>query len=106
MDSSVDLFIRNLTESIELKQQLLSQPYVLDAFRKTVAVIVKAYESGGQLYIAGNGGSASDAQHLAGELVCKLSRPRGPIAAEALAADVATLTAIGNDFGFEEIFAR
>jgi D-sedoheptulose 7-phosphate isomerase len=61
---------------------------------------------GGRLLCCGNGGSAAEAQHLAGELVGKLYDDRRPLSAIALCADSAAVTAIGNDYGFEELFAR
>jgi D-sedoheptulose 7-phosphate isomerase len=61
---------------------------------------------GGRLLIAGNGGSAAEAQHLAAELVGRLREERAPLSAIALTADSSALTAIGNDYGFEEVFAR
>jgi D-sedoheptulose 7-phosphate isomerase len=61
---------------------------------------------GGRLLVAGNGGSAAEAQHLAAELVGKLREDRMPLSAIALTADTASLTAIGNDYGFDEVFAR
>jgi len=61
---------------------------------------------GGRLLVAGNGGSAAEAQHLAGELVGKMREDRRPLSAVALTADTAGLTAIGNDYGYEEVFAR
>ena len=69
-------------------------------------MVLQKYINGGRLYIAGNGGSAADAQHLAAEFVSKLSKDRNPLPAEALTVDSSVLTAIGNDYGFEEIFAR
>ena len=71
-----------------------------------VALVVARYQAGGRLYIAGNGGSAADAQHLAAEFVSKLARDRAPLAAEALTTDSSILTAIGNDYGFDQVFAR
>jgi D-sedoheptulose 7-phosphate isomerase len=62
--------------------------------------------SGGRLLVAGNGGSAAEAQHLAAELVGKLRDDRTPLSAIALTAETSSLTAIGNDYGFEEVFAR
>jgi D-sedoheptulose 7-phosphate isomerase len=106
MTSFADRLKANLEASIERKRILLSQKEVLAEFGRAVDLIIAAYKSGGRLYIAGNGGSAADAQHLAAELVCKLARPRHPIPAEALTTDSSTLTAIGNDFGFDEVFAR
>jgi D-sedoheptulose 7-phosphate isomerase len=61
---------------------------------------------GGRLLVAGNGGSAAEAQHLAAELVGKLRGDRAPLSAIALTAETAALTAIGNDYGFEQVFAR
>jgi D-sedoheptulose 7-phosphate isomerase len=61
---------------------------------------------GGRLLVAGNGGSAAEAQHLAAELVGKLRDDRTPLSAVALCADSSTVTAISNDYGFEELFAR
>lgn len=92
--------------SIQAKHQLLADSALLNTFDAAVSVIVKRYRRGGRLYIAGNGGSAADAQHLAAEFVSKLARDRGPLPAEALTVDSSILTAIGNDYGFENIFSR
>lgn len=92
--------------SIQAKHQLLADSNLLKTFEEAVETIVKRYRRGGRLYIAGNGGSAADAQHLAAEFVSKLSRDRGPLPAEALTTDSSILTAIGNDYGFEKVFAR
>ncbi len=71
-----------------------------------VASCIAAIRAGGKILFFGNGGSASDAQHLATELVVRFSRNRLPIAAIALTTDTSLLTAAGNDLGFETIFAR
>ena len=65
-----------------------------------------ALAGGGKLLLAGNGGSASDAQHIAGEFLSRLNYDRAPVAAIALAADGAVMTAIGNDYGYEQLFER
>lgn len=96
----------NLEASIAAKRAMQENASALSIFEEAVALVVSAYKRGGRLYIAGNGGSAADAQHLAAEFVAKLSRPRAPLPAEALTVDTSTLTAIGNDFSFDEIFAR
>ncbi len=83
----------------------------------SVAVLMEALEtharwvsetlvSGGRLFFCGNGGSAADAQHLAAEYVVRFERNRRGLAAIALTTDAAVLTAVGNDFGYEHIFAR
>lgn len=61
---------------------------------------------GGTIYFCGNGGSAADAQHIAAEYVVRYARKRRPLAAVSLTTDTSILTAVGNDFGFEEIFSR
>jgi D-sedoheptulose 7-phosphate isomerase len=70
------------------------------------AAIVECLQAGGKLIVFGNGGSAADAQHLAAELVGRYRAERKALAAIALTTDSSALTAIGNDFGFEEIFSR
>jgi D-sedoheptulose 7-phosphate isomerase len=105
VDASATLKTR-LAASIEAKQTLLSDSNTLATFDAVVKLVIETYRSGGRLYIAGNGGSAADAQHLATEFVSKLARDRGPLAAEALTVDSSILTAIGNDYGFEQVFAR
>jgi len=95
-----------LAESAECKLKLLSDHTQMALFQTAVEMVVESYRSGGRLYIAGNGGSAADAQHLAAEFVCRLANDRPPLAAEALTTDTSTLTAIGNDYGFDDIFAR
>ncbi len=75
-------------------------------FARLVSVSVEALQGGNKLMFFGNGGSAADAQHLATELTVRFERDRPPIAAIALTTDTSTLTAIGNDLGFDRLFAR
>ncbi len=75
-------------------------------FARLVDISAASVRDGGKLLFFGNGGSAADAQHLATELTVRLVRERAPIAAIALTTDSSTLTAIGNDLGFERLFAR
>jgi D-sedoheptulose 7-phosphate isomerase len=75
----------------------------------TVAIagrIAASLKNGGKVLLAGNGGSAADAQHIASELVGRLIDDRAPLAAIALTTDTSALTAISNDYGFEQVFAR
>jgi D-sedoheptulose 7-phosphate isomerase len=76
------------------------------AIHRISAVIVDALGRGGKLLIAGNGGSASDAQHIAGEFLSRLNFDRNPLPAIALTTDTSVLTAVGNDYGFERVFER
>jgi D-sedoheptulose 7-phosphate isomerase len=68
--------------------------------------VIDSYRSGGRVFTFGNGGSAADAQHLAAELVGRFVRERRPLAATALTVDPSVLTCIGNDYSFEELYAR
>jgi D-sedoheptulose 7-phosphate isomerase len=75
-------------------------------FAALVAAAVTAIRGGGKILLFGNGGSAGDAQHLATELTVRYVKDRAPIAAVALTTDSSALTAIGNDLGFDQLFAR
>ena len=92
--------------SIDAKRDFLNGGEMLEKFQNAVTVVVKAYKNSGRLYIAGNGGSAADAQHIAAEFVSKLAKDRAPLPAEALTVDSSILTAIGNDYGYDQVFAR
>jgi phosphoheptose isomerase len=78
----------------------------LDRLRRWGTQLRQRLEQSGRLLVAGNGGSATLAHHLAGELVGRFDRERPPFSALALSAEPAAVTAIGNDYGFEEVFAR
>lgn len=76
------------------------------SFADLVAACTEAVRGGGKILFLGNGGSAADAQHLATELTVRFKKDRTPIAAIALTTDSSALTAIGNDFSFEDLFSR
>lgn len=98
--------VRNFHTSIAAKQQFLADAQQHEVFERAIAALVEAYRNGGRLYIAGNGGSAADAQHLAAEFVVRLGRDRPSLPAEAMTVDTSILTAIGNDYGYDHVFAR
>ena len=77
-----------------------------DEFVKVTDAVSECLKKGGGLYVAGNGGSAADAQHFVAELVVKLSKDRDPIKAVALTVDTSIITAAGNDFSYDDIFSR
>ena len=97
---------RNLQFTINAANSLLFNSQLMYQFDEIVKLIVQQYQKGGRLYIAGNGGSAADAQHLAAELVVRVGNDRAPLPAEALTVDSSILTAISNDYGFEKVFSR
>lgn len=80
--------------------------HLIPAIVETARCIATSLKAGGKVLIAGNGGSAADAQHIAAEFVGRFIDNRKALAAIALTTDTSALTAIGNDFGFEKIFAR
>lgn len=86
-------------------QAMSTTPYV-DAVARATALFVSAIQSGNKILVFGNGGSAADAQHIAGELVGRFARSRAPIAAIALGTNQAYLTAWSNDVGYEGAFVR
>ena len=95
-----------IEESIATKQRLLND----DALLQTVALLVEkaviCYQNGGKILFCGNGGSAADAQHLSAELSGRFYRNREPLFAEALHVNSSFLTAVANDYSFEEVYAR
>lgn len=96
----------NVVDSINAKQELTQDTNAFNVFAAAVEHVVACYQEGGRLYIAGNGGSAADAQHLAAEFVSKLARDRNPLPAEAITTDSSIITAIGNDYGYDKVFSR
>ena len=79
---------------------------VLELLDSSLKICINAYGTGNKIVIAGNGGSAADAQHFAGELVSRVNLDRPAVSAIALTTDSSILTAIGNDYGYEDVFAR
>jgi D-sedoheptulose 7-phosphate isomerase len=101
-----NFLISQIQENLKLKQTLLQDKVFLDTLEKACSLSLEAYRSGGKLLIAGNGGSAADAQHIAGELVSRFYFDRPALPAIALTTDTSILTAIGNDYGYENLFSR
>ncbi len=93
-----------IKDSIAAKQAVLAQ--LVPLIEKTGQVLVEALKKGSKILICGNGGSAADAQHFAAELIGRYEKERGSLPAIALTTDTSSLTAIGNDYGYEEVFAR
>ena len=93
---------RCLATARRFEELVDAAPAVADAARRLVC----ALRSQGKVMFCGNGGSAADSQHLAAELVGRFRREREPLAAVSLAADSSALTAIGNDYGYDQVFAR
>jgi D-sedoheptulose 7-phosphate isomerase len=97
---------RHFADSRDLLQQVTDGGDFLAGVTAVAERIAQIFRAGGKLLIAGNGGSAADAQHVAAEFVSRFAFDRGPLPAVALTTDTSALTAIGNDYGFERVFER
>jgi D-sedoheptulose 7-phosphate isomerase len=97
--------MRRLELHAEMARALVDEE-LAGSVERVAALIAERYRAGATLLLFGNGGSAADAQHIATELTGRYLLDRAPLAALALADNTASLTAIGNDFGFEQVFAR
>jgi D-sedoheptulose 7-phosphate isomerase len=97
---------QQIQDSADLKLKLLESTAVLEDIEKASREIIKAFRNGHKLMLAGNGGSAADAQHLAAEFVNKFNFDRPGLAALALTTDTSILTSVGNDSSFTRVFAR
>lgn len=95
-----------IADSIAVKNQLLSDTDTINAIDRAAALITEAYRRGNKTMFGGNGGSAADAQHLAGELVNKFYFDRKGLPSLSLSTDTSIMTAISNDYGYETLFAR
>lgn len=101
-----DIIQKSLAASIAVKQAMLDDEAFLQKIEQAAQCWVTAFRGGGKVLFCGNGGSAADAQHLAAELSGRFYTDRPPLYAEALHVNTSYVTAVGNDYGFEEIFAR
>ena len=104
--TSKDPIAAHLKLSRDALERAGSDANLLDTARKIADVIAASLRAGNKLLLAGNGGSAADAQHIAAEIVGRYKKDRPAYAALALTTDTSALTAIGNDYGFEHVFAR
>jgi D-sedoheptulose 7-phosphate isomerase len=105
--STVDrVIVDTLLKSVSLHQALLADQTLIETVGTVAEEMIRALASGRKLFFFGNGGSAADAQHLAAELVGRFRRERRALPALALTTDTSALTAIGNDYSYEKIFAR
>ncbi|MDR2884388.1 MAG: D-sedoheptulose 7-phosphate isomerase [Deferribacteraceae bacterium] len=95
-----------ISGSIAIKERILNDKKMIDTIEEVVSALVSSYKAGGKLLIAGNGGSAADAQHVAAEFVGRFYYDRPSLPAMALTTDSSILTAIGNDYGYDQVFSR
>src|ERR1051325_6498529 len=101
-----DPVVEHFRRTRETLDRAANDPSMRATIHTIADTITRAFRNGGKLMIAGNGGSAADAQHIAGEFLARLNLDRNPLPAIALTTDTSVLTAVGNDYGFEKIFER
>jgi D-sedoheptulose 7-phosphate isomerase len=102
----IDHIKKIINASIVVKQKLLLDESMLKTTNDVVNTIVKSFKAGNRVYFAGNGGSAADAQHLAAEFSGRFYTDRLALPAEALHCNTSYLTAVANDYSFDEVYAR
>lgn len=100
------IIIEQIAQSISVKEQILNNKDLVEQINQAALYIIEAYKAGKKTLLAGNGGSAADSQHIAGEFVSRFYFDRPGLASIALTTDTSIITAIGNDYGYEKIFSR
>lgn len=102
----IEYITKQISDSVEVKNKILQDDNILKQLEAVANKTIEAYKNNKKTLIAGNGGSAADAQHIAGEFVSRFYFDRPGLASIALTTDTSILTAIGNDYGYERVFAR
>jgi D-sedoheptulose 7-phosphate isomerase len=102
----MDRVSQALRESIELKQKVLEDKCILDTITAVAGEIENTFRNGGKVFFCGNGGSAADAQHLAAEFAGRFYLDRPPLFSEALHVNTSYMTAVANDYSFDEVYSR
>ncbi len=105
MDKKTKIILA-ITESIEIKKKILDDKNLIKTIQKVADEVIQTFKKGGKVLFCGNGGSAADAQHLAAELSGKFFLDRNPLFAEALHVNTSYLTAVANDYSYDDVFAR
>ena len=103
---SLDAIKATFQASIDTKQALINDTKRLEELLEVAGVASSTIKTGHKIMLCGNGGSAADSQHIAAELIGRFEKERSSMAAIALTTDTSALTAIGNDYGYDQVFSR
>ena len=103
---SLELIREQVAASIAVKQAILADEKLINQIHSLALQCVRCLKGGGKIIFAGNGGSFADAQHLSAEFICKFMFDRAPLASIVLGANSSAISAISNDYGYEQVFAR
>lgn len=95
-----------IQQSISIKQEMLNSRMLHQKIEHAVNIITKAFSNGNRVWLCGNGGSAADAQHIAAEFSGRFYKDRKPLPAEALHVNSSYITAVANDYGYAQVYAR
>lgn len=101
-----DYVVKQIAEAQRVMSAMLCDEMLISKLKAAAGACIDCLQRGGKILLAGNGGSAADAQHIAGEFVSRFAFDRPGLPAIALTTDTSILTAIGNDYGYEKLFAR
>lgn len=105
-NNKMSLIEKRIQESINVKSNILNNSLLIDQITNVAQILTDCFKSKGSVYFCGNGGSAADAQHLAAELSGRFYFDRPPLSSEALHCNTSFLTAVANDYSFEDIYSR
>ena len=103
---SLELIREQIAASIAVKREILADEKLINQIYNLALQCVQCLKGGGKIIFAGNGGSFADAQHLSAEFICKFMFDRTPLASIVLGANNSAISAIGNDYGYQQVFAR
>ena len=106
MNTNLSRIQQTIEDSIAVKQLILNDKALLNRIEEAYVLCVNSLKLGGKIWLAGNGGSAADAQHLAAELSGRFYLDRNSLPAEALHVNGSFITAVANDYGYDQVFAR
>ena len=102
----MDLIKERIEDSIDVKTKILNSSEMIDCIERASKAVITSLSSRGKVLLCGNGGSASDAMHIAGELVGRFQKESTSLPAIALNGDVNSMTSVANDYGYERVFER
>ena len=101
-----ELIVKEIEKSIEVKTNVLNNITLIEQLNTLVNNCIQSLKSGGKIIFCGNGGSFADSQHLAAEFISRLRFDRAPLASIALGTNSSNMSAIGNDYGYDQVFKR
>jgi D-sedoheptulose 7-phosphate isomerase len=103
---NIDFIKEKIQASVDVKNKLLNNPQLIEAIKAVAEEMAKVFKNDGKVLFCGNGGSAADAQHISAELSGRFYKDREPLNSEALHVNTSYLTAVANDYSYDEVYSR